>query len=359
MLKQRRLARVIDNMEKEHMGQIIVSSKESIYYLTGIWVEPFERMFALYIQSNGKVVLFGNEMFCLKPEADIQMVITKDGMNPLKELAEVIQPGKIGIDKTWESRYLIGLMDIRADIVPVNGSAAVDFARLQKDEEEIEMLRRASKINDSVMQSAIAMIHEGVTENEIAGQVEKLFAKNGGDHSPEGQIASFGANAADPHHDPNNTVLQDGDGIVLDIFNPIHRYWCDMTRTVYFRHVSDEQKTAYEAVKRANLAAEAMIRPGLPMCEFDRAARKVLEDAGLGKYFTHRLGHGCGLECHEMPENSSSNKTIAQPGMVFSVEPGVYLPGKFGIRIEDLVVVTETGCEVLNSASKDITVIMA
>jgi Xaa-Pro dipeptidase len=357
MLKQGRLARVIENMEKEHLKQIIVTSKESIYYLTGIWVDPFERMLALYIQGSGRVVLFGNELFCIKPDANIEMVIRKDGMNPLTDLAEMIEPGKIGIDKTWESRYLIGLLDIRRDITPVNGSAAVDFARLQKDEEEIEIMRNASRINDMVMQGAVGMIHEGVMENEISGQVEKLFAKQGGDHSPEGQIVSFGANAANPHHEPNSTVIQDGDGIVLDIFNPIKRYWCDMTRTVYFRHVSDEQQLAYEAVKRANLAAEAMIRPGLPMCEFDRAARKVLEDAGFGKYFTHRLGHGCGLECHEMPENSSSNEMIARPGMVFSVEPGAYLPGRFGVRIEDLVVVTDTGCEVLNSFTKEITVI--
>jgi len=357
MLKQRRLARVIENMEREHLEQIIVSSKESIYYLTEIWVDPFERMFALYIHRNGRVVLFGNELFCLKPEEGMETVIGKDGMNPLIDLAAVVQPGKIGIDKSWESRYLIGLLELRHDLVPVNGSAPVDFARLQKDDEELEIMRHASRVNDSVMRNVIEMVHEGITENEIAGQVEKLFAKNGADRSPEGQIASFGANAANPHHEPNNTILRRGDGIVLDIFNPIQRYWCDMTRTVYFDHVSEEQKKAYEAVKRANLAAEAIIRPGLPMCDFDRAARKVLEDAGYGKYFTHRLGHGCGLECHEMPENSRSNEMIAQPGMVFSVEPGAYLPGQFGIRIEDLVVVTETGCEVLNKVSKEITVI--
>ena len=110
-------------------------------------------------------------------------------------------------------------------------------------------------------------------------------------------------------------------------------------------------------MKAANLAAEKVIRPGLPMCDFDRAARKVIEDAGYGPYFTHRLGHGAGLECHEPPDNSSSNATIAQPGMVFSVEPGIYLPGKLGVRIEDLVLVTEDGCQVLNEFSKELTIL--
>lgn len=357
MLKQSRVQRVIANMEAEQLKQIIISSKESIYYLTGIWVDPFERMFALYLDDSGRVVLFGNELFCLQPEPGMELVVGKDGVNPLPDLASVVKPGKIGIDKTWQSKYLIGLMELRKDIVPVNGSTPVDMARLQKDAEEIEAMRNASRINDDVMKTAISLIHEGATESEISGRIEKMFAERGGDHSPEGQIVSFGGNAADPHHEANNTVIRDGDNIVLDIFTPIHRYWCDMTRTVFFRHVSEKQKTVYEAVKRANLAAEELIRPGLPMCEFDRVARKVLENAGFGKYFTHRLGHGCGLECHEMPENSSANSMIALPGMVFSVEPGVYLPGELGVRIEDMVVVTETGCEVLNQVTKELTVV--
>ena len=114
-----------------------------------------------------------------------------------------------------------------------------------------------------------------------------------------------------------------------------------MTRTVFFRSVSDEGRRVYETVKAANLAAEAVIRPGVPMKDIDRAARKLIEDAGYGPFFTHRLGYGCGLDCHEPPDNSASSPAVAEPGMVFSVEPGIYLPGKLGVRIEDLVLVTE------------------
>ena len=167
----------------------------------------------------------------------------------------------------------------------------------------------------------------------------------------------FGANGADPHHAPVNDTLKAGDSVVLDIFNPIGRYWCDMTRTVFWKEVSQEQRRVYETVKAANLAAEAVIRPGVKLCDVDRAARQVIEGAGYGPYFTHRLGHGCGLSCHEPPDNSASSLAIAQPGMVFSVEPGIYLSGKFGVRIEDLVLVTETGCEVLNHYSKDLQVL--
>ena len=130
-----------------------------------------------------------------------------------------------------------------------------------------------------------------------------------------------------------------------------------MTRTVFFRSASDEARRVYETVRQANLAAEAVIRPGLPLKAFDRAAREVIENAGYGPYFTHRLGHGIGLECHEPPDNSAVSEVIAEPGMVFSVEPGIYLPGKLGVRIEDLVLVTETGCEVLNAYPKELQIV--
>ncbi|RYL92735.1 aminopeptidase P family protein [Sporolactobacillus sp. THM7-4] len=356
-MNQQRLNRVIQNMREEHLKQILVTSTASVYYLTGYWVEPIERMLALYIQDNGKVMLFGNELFDLQPQEGLELVLHSDSDNPVRDLAKAIQPGEIGIDKFWPSNFLISIMKLRSDIIPVPGSGPVDHARMLKDKDEIQQLRHASKINDMVMKKAMEQVRPGVRENEIASYVEKLYAKNGGDRSPEGQVVSFGTNAADPHHWPADTVIKEGDGIVFDIFNPIKRYWCDMTRTAFFRKVDGDQKEVYETVRKANLAAEDIICPGIPMSDIDLTARKLIEDAGYGKYFTHRLGHGCGLECHEIPDNSSSNHMLTEPGMVFSVEPGIYIPGKIGVRIEDLVLVTEDGCEILNDVTKDLKII--
>ena len=134
-------------------------------------------------------------------------------------------------------------------------------------------------------------------------------------------------------------------------------YASDMTRSVFFGEASDEQKRVYDLVCAANAAGRAAVRPGVPLKEFDRAARKVIEDAGYGKYFIHRTGHGIGLQVHEPPDVSSVSETIARPGMVFSIEPGVYLPGRFGVRVEDLVTVTEDGGETLNALPRDFTIV--
>ena len=357
IMNQDRLRRVIDNMHRQGLEQILVTATASVYYLTGVWVEPLERLLALYLDDTGRCVLFGNALFGLEEGDGLTVLTHTDSDDPVAQIAQTVRPGKLGIDKFWASRFLIGLMEQRRDITPVVGSAPVDDARMLKDAQEIEAMVAASRINDQVMAIASAAVKDGATEEELAALVERTFREKGADRSSEGQLVCFGPNGADPHHAPNRTVIARGDTVVFDIFIPIHRYWCDMTRTFFFREASDEGRRVYEAVKAANLAAEALIRPGLPMRDFDRAARKVIEDAGYGPDFTHRLGHGAGLDCHEPPDNSSANHTIAQPGMVFSVEPGIYLPGKLGVRIEDLVLVTEDGCRVLNAFSKELTIL--
>ena len=356
-MNQQRLARVLRNMEREGLEQIVVTSTASVYYLTGYWVEPMERMLALYLRADGTCTLFANTLFALEPQEGLELVLHQDSDEPTAALAAALRPGRLGVDKAWPSKFLIALLNARPDVTPVLGSAPVDDARKYKDADEIDAMRHASRINDQVVEQVIAAVKEGAVESELAAYVESLYRQHGADRSSEGQLVCFGPNGADPHHAPGGAVLKDGDSVVLDIFIPIRRYWCDMTRTVFFRSVSDEGRRVYETVRAANLAAEAMIRPGVPMKDIDRAARQVIEDAGYGPCFTHRLGHGCGLDCHEPPDNRSSSPAIAEPGMVFSVEPGIYLPGKLGVRIEDLVLVTEDGCEVLNHASKELRVV--
>lgn len=355
-MKQERQKRVIKKMEEQGLKQIIVTSTASIFYLTGLWIEPHERMIALYLDTEGRTALFGNEIFGIEHSEGMDFFIHTDNDNPIQELAQYVKPGKIGIDKFWPSRFLIGLLEANRDLNPVVGSAPVDHARMLKDEEEQKAMRQASRINDQVVTGAISAIREGIRENELASLVNKLFLENGADCEGT-QLVCFGANGADPHHGADATVIRRGDSVIFDIFTPIHRYWCDMTRTVFFDEVQEEQRRVYELVKKANLAAEQAVRPGIPLKELDQIARKIIENGGYGNYFTHRLGHNIGLDCHEPPDVSGVSEAVAQPGMVFSIEPGIYLPGRFGVRIEDLVLVTENGCEVLNRASKDLNIV--
>ena len=355
MLNKERAARVRENMKRAGLDQIVVSSTESVFYLTGIYVKPMERLLALYLTSDGEATLYANEIFGLESTPDLPVVTHRDGEDAVHDLAKAVRPGVLGIDKFLYSKFLIALMSARADLKPALGSAPVDLARMCKDEAEREAMRHASKVNDKVMGEIQKQVRAGAVESELAAEVNRLYRENGGTAGP--QLVCFGPNGADPHHGGDETVIKPGDSVIFDIFAPVGRYWCDMTRTVFFGSVSEKQREVYELVRRANEAAEARAKPGVLLSELDATARGVIADAGYGKYFTHRLGHGCGLECHEPPDVSGATEVRLQPGMVFSVEPGIYLPGAFGVRIEDLVLVTETGCEVLNKFPKELAVL--
>lgn len=355
MLNKERAARVRENMKRAGLDQIVVSSTESVFYLTGIYVKPMERLLALYLTSDGEATLYANEIFGLESTPDLPVVTHRDGEDAVRDLAKAVRPGVLGIDKFLYSKFLIALMSARADLKPALGSAPVDLARMCKDEAEREAMRHASKVNDKVMGEIQKQVRAGAVESELAAEVNRLYRENGGTAGP--QLVCFGPNGADPHHGGDETVIKPGDSVIFDIFAPVGRYWCDMTRTVFFGSVSEKQREVYELVRRANEAAEARAKPGVLLSELDATARGVIADAGYGKYFTHRLGHGCGLECHEPPDVSGAMEVPLQPGMVFSVEPGIYLPGAFGVRIEDLVLVTETGCEVLNKFPKELAVL--
>ena len=356
-MNRSRIARVIENMKGCGLEQILVSATPSVYYLTGRWIAPGERMLALYLNADGDVVLFANRLFAQAPEAGMELVEFDDTEDPVALLAARVRPGRLGVDKVWPSQFTIRLMEALPGLTPALGSAPVDEARMCKDAEEIALMRESSRLNDEALRRTFGELREGMTELELQDAYLRNAKAVGGDGGSFTPITCFGANCAEPHHDNDATRLKKGDSVILDVGLMHRRYASDMTRTAFFGAATDEQKRVYDVCRRANEAGRAAVRPGLPMCEFDRAARKVIEDAGYGRYFIHRTGHGIGLEVHEHPDNSSTSQTIARPGMCFSVEPGIYLPGSFGVRVEDLVVVTGDGCETLNALSRDLLVL--
>ncbi len=359
-MKQNRLERVIRNMEEMGLEQLVVSAPASVFYLTGAWVNPGARMLALYVHKSGETRLFVNRLFALTPEsAGAPLCDFDDTDDPVALLSQSVRPGRLGIDKAWPSQFTLRLMDARSDVKPVLGSAPVDDARMYKDAEEIALMRESSRKNDQSILAAMSAIRAGATEADIAAAYNRTARSLGSSGPSFPTLICFGANCAEPHHVTDDTPLRRGDSVILDVGLTWRYYASDMTRTVFYGEPTDEQKRVHELVCRANAAGRAAARPGVPLRDVDRAARKVIEDAGYGQYFIHRTGHGIGLEGHEPPNASATETRVAAPGMVFSVEPGVYLPGRFGVREEDLVLITEDGAETLNAVPHEPRVIPA
>ena len=353
---QERMNRVRKKMAGAGLGQLLVTDPLSIYYLTGVDVIPMERFWACLVKAEGNPILFANRLFAL---GDTGLpTVTFGDQDPVAELvAPHLGPGLLGVDKTLAARFLLPLMAACPKTRMVLGSDCVDAVRAVKDAEEQQRMRRASQINDACMEKLAAFIREGVTEKECARYLAACYEEYGCEGQSFDGIVSFGANAADPHHGPDGTVIQEGDCIVMDIGCKKDHYCSDMTRTFFWKKAAPEYQKIYEIVREANARAEALVKAGVPLQEIDRAARDVIATAGYGEYFTHRLGHFIGMEDHEQGDVSQVNPEPAQAGMIFSIEPGIYLPGRMGVRIEDLVLVTEDGCELLNHVDKGLRIL--
>ena len=351
-----RIASVLDNLAAQGLSQLLVCDPRSIQYLTGAYVEPGERFLGLLLRAGEtRPTLFLNELFTAPADIEAEVVSFNDTGDPLALLAERCDAGAaLGCDKNLPARFLIPMMERKIAAGFALASDAVDDARAIKDDEERALMRAASATNDAAMARFRELVHEGATEQEIAGKLEDIYRELGAQGHSFAPIVSFGANAADPHHEPDGTVLKEGDVVLFDVGCRQDEYCADMTRTFFFGEPDEEQRRVYEIVRQANEAGRAAVHPGARFCNIDGAARKVIEDAGYGPYFTHRLGHQIGLDVHEPGDVSSINEACVQQGMCFSIEPGIYLPGRFGVRIEDLVIVTEDGCEVLNSYPRDL-----
>ncbi|HEV2470309.1 MAG TPA: Xaa-Pro peptidase family protein [Candidatus Sulfotelmatobacter sp.] len=229
----------------------------------------------------------------------------------------------------------------------------VERARMVKDEEEIQLIRNAVTVGARLFDRAVEVLRPGIKEVEIAAEMELTARRAGAEEMSFPTIIASGARSALPHGRASVQAIARGAFVVCDFGVILSGYCSDQTRTVWVGKPNDDARSAYEAVRESQQAAIDVVRPGIPVGDVDGAARKVLAEAGLGKHFTHSTGHGVGLEIHESPRVADGQREILQPGMVITIEPGVYFPGKWGVRIEDMVVVTSGGCEVLTPTSKE------
>lgn len=357
-MKQNRADRILAALKEMGVSQMLIVDPMSIYYLTDVFVAPFERFYGLLLRADGKHAFFLNKLFTVPEEVGIEKVWYSDTDPAMEIVSEYVDKESVlGVDKELKARFLLPLMEMGAAKGFVNASLAVDTTRGVKDAEEQEKMRVSSHINDLAMAEFKKLIHEGITEKEAADKMLQIYLDLGADGFSFEPLVAFGANAADPHHAPDDTVVKPGDAVLFDVGCIKDGYCSDMTRTFYFKEVSDTHRHIYNTVRDANETAISKIKPGVPLCELDQAARDLIDVQGYGPNFNHRLGHFIGLSEHEFGDVSSTNTQKVEPGMIFSIEPGIYLTGDTGVRVEDLVLVTEDGCEVLNQYPKELEII--
>jgi Xaa-Pro dipeptidase len=356
MLNQERLKRVMEASEAE---QVLVTDPASIYYLIGRWFMPGERFLGLLCRKEEAPVLYLNTLFRTDEDFGIRVVYYSDTEDAVAYVQKDVNPQKmLGVDKILPAKFLLEMIDRKIASAFVNGSLAVDLTRARKDSRERELMRAASHVNDLAMERFPGLIHDGITEKEAADQLLGIYLSLGAEGYSFEPIVAFGDNAADPHHEPDDTVIQEGDAVLFDVGCKVNHYCSDMTRTFFYKKApSPEAEKVYNLVLQANLEAEKMCRPGVEICTIDQKARDIITAGGYGRDFTHRLGHFIGLETHEYGDVSAANHDVERPGYTHSIEPGIYHPGTAGVRIEDLVLITEDGCEVLNHYPKEIQVI--
>ena len=362
-LLARRIERAQEVMRERGVDFLFVAPSSDLVYFFDLAAHASERLLLLIIPRQGQahlVVANFERPHAAGKENLVQLHTWEEHERPLELVHDIVagvSAPTIGISDQMRAGFLVGMLETLPDAAFVNGTGIIRELRMVKDEDEIEKLKQAAAMADAAWEEFVATAKlTGKTEREAAGELAALRAKHGLEVTSIGICAS-GPNSAAPHHRTGERVIQAGDSVVFDYGGKYQHYTADVTRTVHIGEPSEEYRHAYDTVLRANEAAVPFYRPGVACKEVDQAARAVIEAAGFGQYFSHRLGHGLGLDGHEEPYLVKGNTLPLRAGMVFSDEPGIYIPGRFGIRIEDSVVVRAGGGEKINHARRDLLVL--
>jgi Xaa-Pro aminopeptidase len=280
-----------------------------------------------------------------------------DGADPYAATARLLDPrGRYAISDAAWALHVLGLQEALPEASFVSMTAALPMLRAVKDADELERLAAAGAAADACFEAIVELPFAGRRETEIGADLARLLREHG--HSEvDFTIVGSGPNGANPHHEMGERVVEEGDMVVLDFGGLKDGYGSDTSRTVHVGEPSDEEREVHDVVRAAQQAGFEAVRPGVACQEVDRAARAVITDAGYGERFIHRTGHGIGLTTHEPPYMVEGETRPIEAGMCFSVEPGIYLPGRFGVRIEDIVTATDDGGRRLNNSPRELRIV--
>ncbi|MDR5673816.1 Xaa-Pro aminopeptidase [Halalkaliarchaeum sp. AArc-CO] len=357
-----RLSRARSGLRSGVADALVCFPSSNMYYLSGFEDEPMERHLFLIVTPDDALFL-APEMYDeqIREESPIADVRTwGDDEDPIALLASIgeeleLAAGRLLVDDRMWAMFTQDLREVFPEATFGLASELLTDLRIRKDDSELDRLERAASIADSVSELIRTLGSDaiGMTERELAVEIERRLEDAGGDGISFDVVVGSGPNGARPHHRHGARAIEPGDPVVLDFGTRFGGYPSDQTRTVVFGgNPPTEFESAFDAVLAAQKAGIQAIEPGVEASEVDRAAREVIEKRGYGDQFIHRTGHGVGLDVHEPPYITGENDRKLEEGMVFSVEPGVYIEGAFGIRIEDLVVVTGDGCKRLNRSPR-------
>ena len=353
-----RIRRLREQLEAAGVECAVIGPTTTMRYLLGYAPHADERL-CLLLLDTGHAQLIVPELNAeaLGAHSDLEMLSWADERGPIEALRRSFVQGRrlgtLAVDGAMRADFLVPLQALWAPRQVVSLDPVVAPLRMIKTDEELEALAAAAAQADRAMQAAVEACRPGATEAEVAWAAEECFRKSGAE-AVEFTLVAAGANAALPHHSSGPQVLEGGQGVVIDIGASLNGYKSDITRVVFLGEPDEEFLRVYDTVRSANAAGVQAVRPGASAGSVDAAARELIRQAGYGARFVHRTGHGIGLDIHEPPWIVDGEATRLESGMVFSVEPGIYLPGRLGVRVEDIVVVVPEGRRVLTGFAHEL-----
>jgi len=359
----RRIARAADHARDAGLAGLLVTPGPDLVYFTGyspIVIAERITLLAINVARDPAMIvptLERSDAAAAPGTAAVKLSDWTDGDDPYQATAGLLDAdGRYAISDSAWAMHLLGLLEVLPGASYVSMTTALPMLRAIKGPDELERLAAAGAAVDACVEEISRVRFEGRREIDIGTDLAALLREHG--HSQvDFTVVGSGPNGANPHHELSDRVIERGDMVVLDFGGVRDGYGSDTTRTVHVGEPDDEELKVYDIVRRAQQAGFEAVRPGVACQEVDRAARKVIADAGYGEYFIHRTGHGIGLTTHEPPYMIEGETQPLRPGMCFSIEPGIYLPGRFGVRTEDIVTVTEDGGRRLNNSSRELRIV--
>lgn len=356
-----RLERVRRAMAETGIDLLAIPPSDDLKYLTGFSPHADERPCYLFIAENRGLFLVP-DLNANQSERHIRQpfVTYSDAQGPARALAAAREqfraPRKIAVGDTMRADAVLLLQDTWRETAFIPASTILAPLRMRKPPDEIAALRRVAITADGAIEAAYKACRPEATERQVAVAAGEGFNRAGASEVTA-TIVGSGPNSAYPHHQTSDRALRSGEPVLFDLGSRLEGYCSDITRMAFLGKPSARYVEVHKIVNDAVQAALSVIRPGTPIKDVDLAARRVIERADYGEHFTHRTGHGIGLSVHEPPSITHTDETPLEAGMAFSVEPGIYLPGEFGVRLEEIVVVTASGADVLSKLPRDVRVV--